>query len=90
MKYYTFYRETNNFKDILNDPNIKKSIDQVITWYQYLTIGMHDAGKSDQNSSYIALKYGDEMKDGVIKDFSPLPGIDYIPKKDPKQFKTTD
>ena len=87
MKYYTFYRENNDFKDILNDPIIKKSIDEIITWYQYLVIGLHDNNKTNQTSSYITLKYGDEMKNDVVKDFSPVPGIDYVPKKDARKFK---
>ena len=40
MKYYTFYRENDNFDDILNDTIIKKIIDEKIRWFQYLIIGM--------------------------------------------------
>ena len=80
MKYYTFYRENNNFDDILNDQIIKKIIDEKMRWYQYLIIGMND--KHEQTFSYITLKYGDEMKQELVKDFSPIPGIDYIPKRD--------
>ena len=85
MKYYTFYRENNDFKDILTDPTIKKSIDTKISWYQHLTIGI--SAKSDQIQSLITLKYGDEMVQDVVKDFSPVPGVDYIPKKDASKFK---
>jgi len=84
MKYYTFYRENNDFKDILNDPTIKKSIDTKISWYQHLTIGV--TSKTDQIQSLITLKYGDEMVQDVVKDFSPVPGVDYIPKKDASKF----
>jgi len=84
MKYYTFYRENNDFKDILNDPTIKKSIDTKISWYQHLTIGV--TSKTDQIQSLITLKYGDEMVQDVVKDFSPIPGVDYIPKKDASKF----
>jgi len=56
MKYYTFYRESNNFDDILKDPILKKSIDEVIRWYQHLIIGFHETEKNNQNSSYIKLK----------------------------------
>ena len=80
MKYYTFYRENNNFDDILNDQIIKKIIDEKMRWYQYLIIGMND--KHEQTFSYITLKYGDEMKQELVKDFSPIPGIDYVPKRD--------
>jgi hypothetical protein len=85
MKYYTFYRENNNFDDILNDSIIKKIIDEKLRWYQYLIIGMND--KHEQSFSYITLKYGDEMKQELVKDFTPIPGIDYIPKRDINQYK---
>ena len=85
MKYYTFYRESNNFDDILNDNIIKKIIDEQIRWYQYLIIGMQDS--NEQSFSYITLKYGDEMKQDLVKDHSPIPGIDYIPKRDASKYK---
>ena len=85
MKYYTFYRENNNFDDILNDQIIKKIIDEKMRWYQYLIIGMND--KHDQTFSYITLKYGDEMKQELVKDFSPIPGIDYVPKRDASLYE---
>ena len=85
MKYYTFYRENNNFDDILNDQIIKKIVDEKLRWYQHLVIGMND--KHEQTFSYITLKYGDEMKQDLVKDFSPVPGVDYIPKRDANQYK---
>jgi len=87
MRYYTFYRESNNFDDILKDPILKKDIDEVIHWDQYLIIGLYETEKNNQNNSYITLKYGDEMKNDLIKDRSPIPGVDYIPKKDLTVYK---
>jgi hypothetical protein len=87
MKYYTFYRESNNFDDILNDAMLKKSIDEVIRWSQYLVIGLHETTKNNQNNSYITLKYGDEMKNNLVKDYSPIPGVDYMPKEDLARYK---
>lgn len=84
MKYYTFYRENNNFDDILTDTIVKKIIDERLRWYQYLIIGMND--KHEQTFSYITLKYGDEMKQELVRDFSPVPGVDYIPKRDASQY----
>jgi hypothetical protein len=78
MKYYTFYREDDKFDDILKDIILKKLIDQKIRWYQHLMLGMI---ADDRTTSYITLKYGDEMVNGVVKDFSPIPGIDYTPKR---------
>ena len=87
MKYYTFYRENNNFTDILSDPIIKKMIDTKISWYQYLTIGVQDTKANEQSFSLITLKYGDDMKQHDTKDFTPVPGVDYIPKRDISKFK---
>jgi len=85
MKYYTFYRENNNFDDILNDLIIKKIIDEKMRWFQHLIIGMNE--KHEQTFSYITLKYGDEMKPALVRDFSPIPGIDYVPKRDANLYK---
>lgn len=86
IKYYTFYRENNNFSDLLNDPIIKKIIDTKIKWYQYLMIGMIEE-KNDHTFSYITLKYGDDIKKPDIKDFTPIPGVDYVPKRNTSNFK---
>ena len=87
MKYYTFYRESNNFDDLLSDPIIKKIADTKIQWTNYLMIGI-EVLKNEQNFSYITLKYGDDMINGVCKDFTPVPGIDYTPKKNKDKFVT--
>lgn len=81
MKYFTFYRENNNFDDILNDVNLKKLIDLKTTWYQHVMIGMHD---DDKTTSYVTLKYGDEMVIELVKDRSPISGVDYSPKRESK------
>lgn len=85
MKYYTFYRENNNFDDILADPILKKIIDEKIRWSQHLVIGMQD--KNEQTFSYITLKYGDEMVQSLVKDRSPIAGVDYVPKRDASKYK---
>ena len=82
MKYFTFNREDNNFDDILNDVNLKKVIDLKMTWYQYLMIGMID---DDKVTSYVTLKYGDEMVGELTKDYSPIIGVDYTPKRENKR-----
>lgn len=76
MKYYTFYRDSNTFDDILNDTNLKKHIIEKIRWTNYLLIGINN---DDKLASYITLKFGDEMRNRLTKDYSPIPGIDYIP-----------
>jgi len=88
-KFYTFYRSNNNFTDILTDTNIKKVIDTKITWWQHLMIGIEEA-KNSGTFSYITLKYGDEMIGNIVKDHTPVPGVDYVPKKDITQFGPKD
>ena len=84
MKYYTFCRENNNFEDILTDINLKKVIKFKIRWFQYLMIVIPE---DEKQFSYITLKYGDDIKPPDIKDFTPVPGVDYVPKKDKTKFK---
>lgn len=84
MKYFTFFRENNKFDDILKDPTIKKLVDEQIKWYQHLMIGIQDS--EEKSFSYITLKFGDEMVTDIVKDQSPVPGIDYVPKKDSSKF----
>ena len=89
MKYYTFYRENNNFTDILTDNNIKKVVDMKISWHRHLMIGMQ-ATTNSWTFIYITLKYGDEMIPSITKDYSPVPGVDYVPKKDITKFENKD
>jgi hypothetical protein len=88
MKYYTFYRESNNFDDIEQDPIIKKYADTKIRWWQHFMIGINKSIKdSDQHYSLLTLKYGEDMVNSVCKDYSPVAGVDYIPKKDKNNYK---
>lgn len=84
MKFFKFYRESDDFEDILKDASIKKSIDLKISWNRHLIIGLRD--ESEQTQSLITLKYGDDMISDLVKDFTPVPGVDYIPKKDSATF----
>jgi hypothetical protein len=43
-------------------------------------IGMKKDG-NDQNFSMLTLKYGEDMVNNLTKDFTPIAGVDYIPKK---------
>jgi len=80
MKYFTFWRESNKFADILSDPVLKKLIRSKTTWYRYLMIGIEEY-ENESTFSYITLKYGDDMKTEVVKDRSPVIGVDYMPKR---------
>jgi hypothetical protein len=79
MKYITFYRENDNFDDILKDINLKKHIHEKISWLNYLRIGLND--DKETLFSYITLKYGDEMRTSLSNDYSPIPNVDYLPNK---------
>lgn len=82
MKYITFWRESNKFSDILSDTVLKKVVKFKISWNQYLLIGIDDYdSKNEQVISYITLKYGDDMKSEVVPDRTPIPGVDYVPKR---------
>lgn len=84
-KQYTFHREDDKFDDILTDPVIKKYISMKIRWKQYLRIALKE--KDDKLSSYIVLKYGDELKNNcLVTDRTPVPFKDYQPKE-PKWLK---
>lgn len=81
MKYYTFYRESNNFDDIVNNQNIRKNIKTMISWSYNLMIGLSD--KTEESVlGYIVLKFGDDIINPFEKDYTPIPYKDYIPKKD--------
>lgn len=77
ITYFTFYRESNDFSDILKDQILKKITHMKIKWVNYLMIGIHT--KDDGNKSYITLKYGDSIITDITKDYSPVPNVDYTP-----------
>jgi hypothetical protein len=76
LKYITFFRESNEFSDILKDPTVKKSIDETITWNNHLLLGVVD---DDKLISYITLKYGDSIRTNLVKSYKPIPNVDYLP-----------
>lgn len=80
MKYYTFYRESNDFSDILNDINVKSNTTMKIQWRNHLLIGFKYA-IPDSVLGVIVIKYGDDMINITNKDYTPKPNIDYVPIK---------
>ena len=79
MKYFTFKRESDNFKDILDDSIIKKLFTMKLQWLNHLMVGISEDG-NDGNFSYITLKYGDDMVTDIVTDRTPVMYQDYIPK----------
>lgn len=80
MKYYTLYRENNNFDDIIKDKSLKNKLHFKIRFYQHLIVGFENE-EDDKILGYIVLKYGDDIKNLFEKDFTPIPYKDYIPKR---------
>lgn len=87
MKYITFYRENNNFDDIIKDSQLKKLICTKITWTNYLLVGLEESKTTEQVLSIITLKYGDEIKTSLTKDYSPIANVDYVPDQDLTKWK---
>jgi hypothetical protein len=80
MKFITFYRESNNFADILTDKNLPKIIPLKISWRNHLKLGFADYNKKNESIiSYINIKYGDSIVSNLCKDRTPVPYKDYIP-----------
>lgn len=80
MKYYTFKRESNDFKDILNDATLKANTKTKIKWVNHLMIGLSE--KTEDNVlAYIVLKYGEDITNPINKDYTPIPNVDYVPKR---------
>ena len=80
MKYYTFYRESNDFSDILNDPNVKTNICTKIKFKNHLLIGFKNT-VDESVLGFIVLKYSDDMVNLANKDYTPIPNVDYKPIK---------
>jgi hypothetical protein len=81
MKYYNFYKEDNDFNEILSDTSLKKVIQLKIRFLNHLIIGI-DEHKDPNNkiASLITIKYGESMRDRINRDFTPVPYVDYLPK----------
>ena len=83
MKNFLFYRESNDFTDILTDANIKKQIKCEMTFTNHLILGIAQNKETDKVTSYLMLKYGEDMIDfkHLIPDRTPIPLVDYVPEK---------
>lgn len=78
MKCFTFSGDASLLESIPKDISIKKSIVTKIRWQTYLIISIEK--NEDTLESYINLKYGESLVTNLFKDFSPIPGVDYMPK----------
>lgn len=77
----TFYRESNNFNDITDDPALKNAkISHVLKFHNHLLLCIPG---SDDVVSYLTLKHGDDIidNDTLFQDFSPVMYKDYWPVK---------
>ena len=78
MKSITFVRESNNFSDILSDPVLKKHLKYKMRWKNSLRLTIP---KDSEVMSYVEIKYGEDIVDKLVSDRSPIPNVDYLPKK---------
>lgn len=84
MKEFLIVRSSNNFDDILKDPNLKKKFSAIMQYDNSLLIQLSE---DDSAVSYMLLKYGDDIVDltSVIPDRTPVPGKDYtVQRRDVK------
>ena len=84
MKEFLIVRSSNNFDDILKDPNLKKKFSAIMQYDNSLLIQLSE---DDSAVSYMLLKYGDDMVDltSVFPDRTPVPGKDYtVQRRDVK------
>lgn len=82
MKYYVFNRTSNDFSDILTDPSLKNKIFSKIKLPNRLLLGV-SSRKTEELDTYLRIKYNGEISDlgQHVKDLSPVPHVDYIPRR---------
>jgi len=84
MKEFLIVRASNNFDDILKDPNLKKKFSAIMQYNNSLLVQMDE---DDSIISYVLLKYGEDIVDlnSAIPDRTPVAGKDYaIQRRDVK------
>jgi hypothetical protein len=79
MLFY-FKKEDNDFSEILEDPSIKPQIRVKIKLYQHLILSLYQ-DTDTKLQSYIILKFGELLTKMTEKDYTPIPNVDYRPKK---------
>lgn len=80
MNIYYFYRDSDNFDDIIKDIVIKNLIRTKIRVKNYLILELVDQSDS-KIEGYITIKYGDSFTQLSDKDYTPIPNVDYTPKR---------
>lgn len=80
MKHFVFYRESNDFDDILKDKNIIQPNMLKISWKNHLLLGWPEE-MPQHIETYIRIIYSQQMVKLTDKDYAPIPGVDYTPKK---------
>ena len=82
MMYLLFNRESNDFKDILQDAKNNK-VRFKITFQKHLLLGFSD----DKVTSLFTLRYGGDIIEfsHIVPDLTPIPGRDYEPEQKPKR-----
>lgn len=70
----------NDFSDILTDVNVKPRIKTKMQFDQHLFLNLNFED-DNQFYSYILLKFGESLIKITEKDYTPIPKIDYYPRK---------
>jgi hypothetical protein len=78
-KQYFFNSSTDDFTELLNDKTLKKFFGHKLKYNNHICIEFVN-NFSDKEDGYLLLKYGDMIVD-PITDFSPIPNVDYIVKR---------
>jgi hypothetical protein len=81
MIYYTFYDINNDFSELSNDRVIKTKFK--ITWGHHMMLGFEDDA-DEKMLGYIVIKYGEMIRDPIEFDRTPIPDVDYFPKRKTK------
>lgn len=78
MIFYTFYDLNNDFTDLTKDRVVKAHFK--ISWDKHIMLGFEDEA-DEKMLGYILIKYGEMIRNPFELDRTPIPNVDYIPKR---------
>jgi hypothetical protein len=78
MIFYTFYDSNNDFTDLIKDRVVKANFK--ISWDKHIMLGFEDEA-DEKMLGYILIKYGEMIRNPFELDRTPIPNVDYIPKR---------
>ena len=78
MIFYTFYDSNNDFTDLTKDRVVKAHFK--ISWNNHTMLGFEDEA-DEKMLGYILIKYWEMIRNPFELDRTPIPNVDYIPKR---------